>query len=212
MEDTTNSQSLQLELGTGPYRHLHKNLRVQTSRLGKGIFVVDEIIPRGSVIYHYFDSPEPTKYTFEEIEKFSAEEKDFFLCHCFEDEEGKFYGPRTEAEADLDFSNYWNHSCDPNCWYLDENNIVARRDIQVGEEATIDYGTFDKETIFVLTCVESWDCACGAQDCRKKISPYDYKDEKFRNKYFPHFNPYFLRKIDEYLKEQDKEKTKLSSQ
>ena len=40
-----------------------------------------------------------------------------------------------------------NHSCDPTCWFTDEDPevMVACRDIQEGEEITYDYAT--SETI-----------------------------------------------------------------
>jgi|SRR3989344_6764540 len=32
-----------------------------------------------------------------------------------------------------------NHSCDPNLWMQDEVTLIARRDIEKGEELTVDY-------------------------------------------------------------------------
>ena len=56
-----------------------------------------------------------------------------------------------------------NHSCDANT-ALDGLDIVARRPIAVGEELTLDYGTFLDER------GEAFDCACGATNCRGRIT------------------------------------------
>lgn len=66
-------------------------------------------------------------------------------------------GTHTAAISDRDKhpSNYGNHSCEPN---LDRNH-VALRDIEAGEELTIDYSQFSDK---------SWtmECYCGAPSCR----------------------------------------------
>ncbi len=56
---------------------------------------------------------------------------------------------------------YFNHSCDPSCYYEIEGNKIlfyAARDIQQDEELTIDYD-YDAESEFVV-------CLCGSADCR----------------------------------------------
>ena len=56
---------------------------------------------------------------------------------------------------------YFNHSCDPNCYYeIVGNKIVfyAARDIQQDEELTIDYD-YDAESELVV-------CLCGSEKCR----------------------------------------------
>lgn len=51
--------------------------------------------------------------------------------------------------------NFVNHSCDPN---LDRNH-VALRDVEPGEELTVDYSQFSDE---------NWEmeCNCGSKNCR----------------------------------------------
>ncbi len=55
-----------------------------------------------------------------------------------------------------------NHSCNPNSQYSGLN-VIAARDIQQGEELTLDYATFLDEHM------EPFDCSCGSENCRKKI-------------------------------------------
>jgi hypothetical protein len=68
---------------------------------------------------------------------------------------------------DLDGSVPWNparflnHSCEPNCDAVCEEGgiwIVARRDIEPGEEITFNYG-------YDLADYEEHVCQCGAADC-----------------------------------------------
>jgi D-alanine-D-alanine ligase-like ATP-grasp enzyme len=56
-----------------------------------------------------------------------------------------------------------NHSCDPNTAYKGLN-LVALRPISAGEELTMDY------TYLLDENSETFDCQCGAPNCRKIIS------------------------------------------
>jgi len=61
-----------------------------------------------------------------------------------------------------------NHGCDPNAW-LEGLDVVARRPIRRGEEILLDYATFYDETM------PSFECGCGAAECRKTIRGDDYR-------------------------------------
>ena len=57
---------------------------------------------------------------------------------------------------------YLNHNCDPNAWTrydADGCCLVARRDVQSGEEVTCDYN-------INITGGTAWPCHCGAARCR----------------------------------------------
>ncbi len=56
-----------------------------------------------------------------------------------------------------------NHSCNPNTKYVGLN-VVAIKEIQQGEELTLDYGQFLNEES------ESFVCSCGSVNCRRTIS------------------------------------------
>jgi hypothetical protein len=62
-------------------------------------------------------------------------------------------------------------------------NLAARRKIVVGEEITIDYGTFYNENM------EDFACSCNAAECRKMIRGTDYK-EPFIERYRGHVSDY----------------------
>ncbi len=55
-----------------------------------------------------------------------------------------------------------NHSCNPNTMYK-SLNVIALKDINEGEELTLDYATFLDENI------EPFDCHCQSEFCRGKI-------------------------------------------
>jgi len=79
-----------------------------------------------------------------------------------------------------------NHSCDPNAW-LDGLNLTARRRIAVGEQITMDYGTFCNESL------ESFACTCGAAECRGVIRGTDYLSPHME-RYNGHISDYVRRK------------------
>ncbi len=88
-----------------------------------------------------------------------------------------------------------NHSCDPNCGILvplgtGELEVHALRDIEDGEELTLDYETFETE-FRVLT----GPCLCLAPNCRGKLRGYAYLPQDRRE--------YFGKYVAEYLREAD---------
>ncbi|KEG12196.1 putative SET domain protein [Trypanosoma grayi] len=68
-----------------------------------------------------------------------------------------------------------NHSCDPNCIFDEGHslNVAAARDINEGEELTMDYSTFCDYTM------KPFQCFCGSASCRGLIVP----DEASLRKY-----------------------------
>lgn len=64
-----------------------------------------------------------------------------------------------------------NHSCDPNCRIQGFNQLVARRNINAGDELTIDYGTVSIGNGNVI--IDK--CNCKSADCRGTISTDDWK-------------------------------------
>lgn len=82
-----------------------------------------------------------------------------------------------------------NHSCDPNCGMRGEITFVAIRDIEVGEELTIDYAFIDNEDY-------TFECHCASPQCRHTITGFDWKITKLQDKYYPYFSRYLREKID----------------
>lgn len=85
---------------------------------------------------------------------------------------------------------FGNHSCDPNLWMHDATSVSARRDIQAGEELTIDYA--------LHTVTPSWSmtCTCGTSLCRGVVTGDDWRREDLRERYRGHFSPFVNARID----------------
>lgn len=84
---------------------------------------------------------------------------------------------------------YGNHSCDPNLWHNDAITITARRDIEPGEELTIDYATH--------TGIETWamPCRCGSPLCRDTVTGNDWRLPELQHAYRTHWAPPLLDRI-----------------
>jgi D-alanine-D-alanine ligase len=76
-----------------------------------------------------------------------------------------------------------NHSCDPNTW-LQGLDLVARRDVALGEEVTVDYATF------CGPAMAPFECACGAALCRRVINGSDHALPELRERYGDHVSDF----------------------
>ena len=93
------------------------------------------------------------------------------------------------CDEENDVKLYNNHSCDPNCGMHGEITFIAIRDIEAGEELTIDYAFIDNEDY-------SFECHCGSPLCRHVITGYDWKIKSLQEKFYPYFAQYLKDKID----------------
>lgn len=75
---------------------------------------------------------------------------------------------------------FMNHACDPNTWWADDDTMIARRDIQPGEEVTYDYATADVAIPFAMLC------HCGSPACRGVVTHLDYQDPAWQAQYGDH--------------------------
>lgn len=91
---------------------------------------------------------------------------------------------------------YNNHSCDPNCGMHGEISFVAIRDIQPGEELTVDYAFIDNEEY-------SFECQCGSEKCRHTVTGFDWKIKRLQDEYYHYFAQYLKDKIDMVRAESD---------
>ncbi len=86
-----------------------------------------------------------------------------------------------------------NHSCDANCWMADARTLEARRDIQAGEELTVDCAFWEADDHFV----SEWECNCGSELCRGRITGRDWRKREVQERYRGHFSPLMERRIEE---------------
>jgi len=79
---------------------------------------------------------------------------------------------------------YINHSCDPNCEAVNDDDhifIEAIKNIQPGVELTYDYG-FEHDGESIAKLRELYPCRCGADNCRGTIVKFKTKRKKKRSK------------------------------
>lgn len=84
----------------------------------------------------------------------------------------------------------FNHSCDPNLWMADAVTVIARRDIQPGEELTIDEA--------LISTMGDWQfnpCNCGSSLCRGTITGNDWQLAELQQRYAGHFSPFINERI-----------------
>jgi SET domain-containing protein len=90
----------------------------------------------------------------------------------------------------LEDDDFFNHSCNPNAGIRGQIMMVAMRNIKPGEEITYDYAMTDADFNY------SFNCSCGAKQCRKRVSTRDWKIPALQKKYKGYFSWYIQEKID----------------
>ncbi len=102
--------------------------------------------------------------------------------------EDLFIGPTTRAEREGGMM-HLNHSCEPNLGLQGQIVFVAMREIAAGEELNIDYAMTDDEPYEMV-------CGCEAENCRKVVTGFDWKDPEIQSRYNGYFTWFIQRRID----------------
>ncbi len=137
---------------------------------GKGL-VADGLIREGEVVSRL--EPNQPHLLIADVITWPQEEQDKLLHYAYQCNE-------TEVVSEQGVERYMNHSCDPNTWWLDDDTMTARRDIQPGEELTYDYATTEIAIPFSMTCY------CSSDDCRKIMTNEDYRDPEWQAHFGDH--------------------------
>jgi len=161
---------------------LHPNIRVTEAKVieGKGL-VVTKFIAKGEVVSKL--EPNQRTYRISYILGLSDEQQDAYMHYCYQCDEDNVVCEDGDEK-------YMNHSCDPSTWWLDDETMVARRDLQAGDELTYDYATTDIDMPF------SMDCQCGSENCRGTISHTDYLSPEWQQQYGEYLPQHVLRAIE----------------
>lgn len=101
------------------------------------------------------------------------------------------------SDSEKDFSDYINHSCDPNVGMDDCITVKAIRDIKKGEEILCDYSFWEADCSWILKS----ECNCGSRKCRKIITGQDWKKVSSSNPRFHCYAPFLQRRIIRYEEE-----------
>jgi SET domain-containing protein len=141
--------------------------------------VTRRLIRAGELVWE-LDEP---MYSWNEIQSWSQERKEAFDWYGFQCGVDRYSLPEG-------LSREMNHSCDPNTWWSGSTTLVARHDIQPGDEVTYDYSTADIDRSFEMAC------GCGSPRCRGTISNRDYLDPEWQRQYGSNLPPHALAAID----------------
>ena len=90
----------------------------------------------------------------------------------------------------------FNHSCDPTCGFSEEgfgDNVVAVRDIEIGEELTYHYGILETESSLIF----GMKCQCMSPNCVGRLTFDYYRDPEFVTKYYDYMTPYLKQKVQD---------------
>ena len=132
----------------------NKYIELTNSRIqGYGI-VAKRDIPRGTEILEYVGKHLTKSASEKQLEKLIETGQHIYIFSL---------NDKVDVDGDTDYNvaKYINHSCEPNCYtYSDEEKIwiVAKRDIQAGEELSYDYG-FDRSSW------QDYRCLCKSDNC-----------------------------------------------
>jgi hypothetical protein len=83
-----------------------------------------------------------------------------------------------------------NHSCEPTLAWTDERTLTALRDVEPGQELTLDYATVIDDPAWVL-----W-CHCETYRCRQVIEGTDWRIPQLQKRYAGQWSPAVQTRID----------------
>lgn len=165
------------------HSYLSTKCIVKKSKLaGLGVFA-KENIKRNEIIAIWGGIVYSTK----EIDLLS-EKYPHFATHTVSIYDDFYLGPIHPTDG-LDDTEYFNHSCLPNAGVKGQIVIVARRNIQSGEEICFDYDTTETNS------EGSFECKCGTKECRHTIDGSAWKDPDFQKKNSGYLSWYIQEKI-----------------
>lgn len=161
---------------------LHPLIQVRQNNVieGKGL-VTSGFIARGEMVSQL--EPGQRIYRISYILGLSQEQQDAYMHYCYQCDEGHMICEDGDEK-------YMNHSCDPNTYWLDDDTMIASRDILPGEEITYDYATTE------ITVPFQMECNCGSENCRGIITTSDYLIPEWQARFGQHLPKHVLRAIE----------------
>jgi len=138
----------------------------------KGVFAVKKI-KKGELVTEF----DGDIYHWDEDERWT----DYLYNHTIQFEEKRWRDSKGVAV-------FLNHSCEPNCGIKNLFQVVAMRDIEIGEEIFWDYEMTERHPYWRMKC------KCGNKNCRKIIGNYDNMPEDVRKKYKGYISKWLLDK------------------
>lgn len=100
-----------------------------------------------------------------------------------------------KKDAEREIHDNLNHSCDSNLGMKDELVLVARRDIEAGEEITADYALWAVDPRWTPT----EKCQCDSKFCRGFIRAGDYELPEVQERYKEYFSPFIKKRLKRFI-------------
>jgi len=175
--------------GEGIMFEMHQSIEVRGSKVeGRGLYTTS-FLPKGTVVWEANESDDGMFIEYEEnmVDSLDENTKRLVSYYYEMNSKMKYRGGKVMEFIERDGSHFYNHSCNPNTWFIDDNKIAALRDLSPGEELTYDYATC--KPLFT----KGFNCNCGASKCRGKISQDDYKLADIQNRLGNHFVSHWLK-------------------
>jgi hypothetical protein len=141
--------------------------------------VTDRVVDAGEVVALW----RGPILTGSEVGSLSSRERDYLLQV---DDDAFMYVALDELRT-VDFIN---HSCSPNCGFIDAVTLVAMRRIEPGETVTFDYAMSDSNDFVRFAC------RCGTTNCRGELTRDDWKLIELQRRYAGWFAPHIRRLIE----------------
>jgi hypothetical protein len=149
----------------------------QSAEVGGHAVIATEFIPKGELIVVWSG----TLVDGAELAALPADVR----RHSLQVEDDHYLVSLTDCEP----PDYVNHSCDPNAGLSGQLALIAMRDIHPDEAITYDYAMSDG------SAYDEFDCACGARECRGRVTGEDWTRPELWQRYQGYFSPYLQRRI-----------------
>ncbi|OZD03389.1 hypothetical protein CH275_16555 [Rhodococcus sp. 06-235-1A] len=145
-----------------------------------------ELVPLGSIVW--FPCPKCPRWTVSERQDLSTGVDSRLDSWGYPLFDGSLLVPCSGAQM-------INHSCDPTVLNVGLDFGIAVRDIEAGQEVTVDYSAFDTNE------TRSMHCSCRASACRIEISTLDATNPAMLRKWSEQLKPAVdaMRKVDQPL-------------
>ena len=162
-------------------------IKLKSSQIhGSGIFT-NKVIREGELVIIWGG----IAYTKEEIRSDGVKINPQSLIEV---REGLYLAGLVNQSSTMDY--FMNHSCDPNVWMQNQVTLIARRDIEIGEELTIDYSMFDADAPDEpVVSIYPFNCHCRSRLCRKIITGFDWALPELHLRYKGHVSSYINEQI-----------------
>lgn len=187
------------EGGLGIMFELDSSVKIRESKIhGRGL-IAARPIKKGTLVWEANEASDDIwiEQTSAQIAALDGEMYRIATTYYEMNDRGHFRGPKYPESIERDASNFFNHSCNPNLWFADDDRLIAMRDIKTGEELAYDYATAKRLYNY------SFPCHCNSKECRKQISYDDYKIEALRQKYGKHWVSHWLKLMEQEAKSRD---------